>query len=92
MTRNKIALAWSAAKILNDGSSGLFRKELGRMALLGVVFCLTSLATIGSSSTGEGITERLIPPAASPQQGSVSGGNGFYHRPRNPGFHHLTGS
>ena len=91
MNRNKIARPWSTAKILNDRSSGLFGKKFGRMALLGVVLFVASLATIGSSSTGGGITARLIAPAASPQQGSVAVDDGFYHRPRNPGFHDLTG-
>ncbi|MGA8655508.1 MAG: hypothetical protein WB586_05110 [Chthoniobacterales bacterium] len=88
----EIERPWSTARTLNDRGSGLFCNDVKRVALLAVVFGIAALAATGCSSTAGGVTARLIDPVASDQQGSVSGADDFYHRPRNPGFHDLTGS
>ena len=88
----EIACPWSNAKTLNDRGCGLFCNDVKRMALLAAVFGIAAFATTGCSSTGGGLTARLIDPVASDQQGAVSGHSDFYHRPGNPGFHDLTGS
>jgi hypothetical protein len=88
----RMARPWSGAKMLNDHCSGFFFNDMGRAALLAVVFGVVVLLATGCSSTGTGVKAGLIAPVTSASQDSVPEDDGFYHPPRSPGFNDLTGS
>jgi hypothetical protein len=71
----KRARPWSSAKMLNDGCSGFFSNDMGRAALLAVVFGVTVVLATGCSSTGGGVRAGLITPVINSQQGVVSENN-----------------
>jgi hypothetical protein len=83
---------WSSAKTLNDRCSGFFCNDMGRAALLAVVFGVVVVLATDCSSTGGGVKAGLIAPVTSAPQDSVPEDDGFYHPPRSPGFNDLTGS
>jgi hypothetical protein len=56
--------------------------------LLGVTIALAT----GCSSTGTGISARLVSPVVTTQQNSDLQGDGGYQPPRSPGFNDLFGS
>jgi hypothetical protein len=89
---DKMARPWSNAKMLNDRCSGLFFDDIGRAALLAVIFGLALVLATGCSSTGGGVKAGLISPVTSAHQGSVREDDGFYQPPRSPGFNDLSGS
>jgi hypothetical protein len=71
----KMARPWSSAKMLDDGCSGFFLNDIGRAALLAVVFGVTVVLATGCSSTGGGVKAGLITPVINSQQGVVSENN-----------------
>ena len=89
---DKMTRPWSNAQMLNDRCSGLFFNDIGRAALLAVLFGLAIVLTTSCSSTGGSVKAGLIFPVTSAHQGSVREDNGFYQPPRSPGFNDLTGS
>jgi hypothetical protein len=89
---DKMARPWSNAKMLNDRCSGLFFNDIGRAALLAVIFGLSVVLATGCSSTGGGVKAGLISPVKIAHHGLVRGDNGFYQPPRSPEFNDLTGS
>jgi hypothetical protein len=56
------ALAWSNARMLNDRCSGLFFNDMGRAALLAVIFGVVVMLATGCSSTGGGVKAGLMEP------------------------------
>jgi hypothetical protein len=62
---------WSSAKMLNDRCSGFFFNDMGRAALLAVVFGVAVVLATGCSSTGGGVKAELIAPVTSAAQDSV---------------------
>jgi hypothetical protein len=87
----KMARASSGGFVTNN-SSGLFSKDIGRVALLAGVFSVGILVMTGCSSTGGGVKAALIAPVASAQQESIREDDEFYQPPRSPGFNDLNGS
>ena len=83
---------WSNAKMLNDRCSGFFINDIGRAALLAVVFVVAVLLATGCSSAGGGVKAGLITPTINSQQNSDPQDDGWYQPPRSPGFNDLTGS
>jgi hypothetical protein len=88
----KMALPWSNARALNDRCSGFFFNDMGRTALLAVIFGVVVMLATGCSSTGTGISARLVSPVLATQRNSDSHDDGWYQPPRSPGFHDDTGS
>ena len=88
----KTALPWSNAKTLNDHCSGFFFNDMGRAALLAVIFGVVIMLATGCASTGTGISARLVSPVLATQGNSDSQDDGWYQPPRSPGFHDETGS
>ncbi len=86
------ALPWSNARTLNDRYFGFFFNDMGRAALLAVIFAVVVMLTTGCSSTGTGISTRLVSPVLATQGNSDSQDDGWYRPPRSPGFNDLTGS
>jgi hypothetical protein len=56
------ALAWSNARMLNDRCSGFFFNDMGRAALLAVIFGVVVMLATGCSSTGGGVKAGLMEP------------------------------
>lgn len=77
--------------MLNDRCSGFFN-DMGRAALLAVVFGVAVVLATGCSSTGGGVKAGLITPIMNSQRGAVPENDDFYQAPRSPGFNDLTGS
>ena len=67
----KMAHPWTSAKMLNDRCSGFFFNDMGRAALLAVVFGVAVVLATGCSSTGGGVKAGLITPVINSQQGAV---------------------
>jgi hypothetical protein len=88
----KTALSWSNARTLNDRCSGFFFNDMGRAALLAVIFGVVVMLATGCSSTGTGVSTRLVSPVLATQDSSDSQDDGWYQPPRSPGFNELTGS
>ncbi len=88
----KMALPWSNARMLNDRCSGFFFNDMGRAALLAVIFGVVVMLATGCSSTGAGFSTRLVNPVLATQGNSDSQDDGSYQPPRSPGFNDLTGS
>jgi hypothetical protein len=88
----KTALPWSNARTLNDRCSGFFFNDMGRAALLAVIFSVVIMLATGCSSTGTGISARLVSPVLATQGNSDSQDDAWYQPPRSPGFHDETGS
>jgi hypothetical protein len=88
----KMALLWSNARMLNDRCSGLFFNDMGRAALLAVIFGVVVMLATGCSSTGTGFSTRLVSPVLATQGNSDPQDDGWYQPPRSPGFNDLTGS
>ena len=88
----KTARPWSNAKMFNDRCSGLFFNDIGRAALLAVLFGLAIVLATGCSSTGGSVKAGLMAPVTSAYQGFVREDDGFYQPPRSPRFNDLTGS
>jgi hypothetical protein len=61
--------------MLNYGCSGLFLNDMGRTALLAVVFGGTVVLATGCSSTGGGVKAGLITPVINSHQGAASENN-----------------
>ena len=55
----EMARPWSNAKMLNDRCSGFFFNDMGRAALLAVIFGVVVMLATGCSSTGTGFSTRL---------------------------------
>jgi hypothetical protein len=89
---DKMVRPWSNAKMLDDRCSGLFFNDVGRAALLAVIFGLAVALATGCSSMGGGLKAGLIAPVVDTQPGAVLANDGFYQPPRSPGFDDLTGS
>ena len=88
----KMALPWSNARMLNDRCSGFFFNDMGRAALLAVIFGVVVMLATGCSSTGTRFSTRLVNPVVATQGNSDSQDDGWYQPPRSPGFNDLTGS
>jgi hypothetical protein len=88
----KTALPWSNARMLNDRCSGFFFNDMGRAALLAVIFGVVVMLATGCSSTGTGISARLVSPVLATQGNSDWQDDGWYQPSRSPGFHDETGS
>jgi hypothetical protein len=71
---------------------GVFCDDIRRLALLAMVLSIAGLATIGRSSTRQGVKAGLIVPVPSAHKYSVGNDDGSYQPPRSPGFNDLTGS
>jgi hypothetical protein len=71
----KMARPWSSAKMFNDRCSGFFFNDMGRAALLAVVFGVAVVLATGCSSTGGGVKAGLITPVINSQQGTVPENN-----------------
>jgi hypothetical protein len=70
----KMARPWSNAKMLNDRCSGFFN-DMGRVALLAVVFGVAIVLATGCSSAGGGVKAGLITPVINSQQAAVPENN-----------------
>jgi hypothetical protein len=71
----KMARPWSSAKLLNDRCSGFFINDMGRAALLAVLFGVAVVLATGCSSTGGGVKAGLITPVINSQQDPVRENN-----------------
>ena len=71
----KMARPWSSAKLLNDRCSGFFLNDMGRAALLAVVFSVAVVLATSCSSTGGGVKAELITPLINSQQDAVPENN-----------------
>jgi hypothetical protein len=71
----KMARPWSSAKMLNDRCSGFFFNDMGRVALLAVVFGVAIVLATGCSSAGGGVKAGLITPVINSQQAAVPENN-----------------
>jgi hypothetical protein len=71
----KMARLWSSAKTLNDRCSGFFFNDMGRAALLAVVFGVAVVLATGCSATSGGVKAGLITPVINTQQGAVPENN-----------------
>jgi hypothetical protein len=78
--------------MLNDRCSGFFFNDMGRAALLAVIFGVVVMLATGCSSTDTGISARLVSPVLSTQGNSDWQDDGWYQPARSPGFHDETGS
>ena len=58
----EMALPWSNARMLNDRCSGLFFNDMGRAALLAVIFGVVVMFATGCSATGGGVKAGLMEP------------------------------
>jgi hypothetical protein len=58
----EMALPWSNARMLNDRCSGFFFNDMGRAALLAVIFGVVVMLATGCSSTGGAVKARLMEP------------------------------
>jgi hypothetical protein len=56
------------------------------------VFSIAIVLTTGCSSTGKGLSAKLIVPAVSSAKGSAPGDTGSYYPGRSPAFDDLIGS
>jgi len=75
----------------NNRCAGLFLDEIRQATLLALVFSIAVVLTTGCSSTGKGLSAKLIVPVTSSAMGSASEDNGYYP-PRSPAFDDLIGS
>jgi hypothetical protein len=78
--------------MLSDHCSGLFFNDTGRTAFLVVIFGVAVMLATGCSSTGTGISTRLVSPVLATQGNSDLQDDGWYQPPRSPGFDDLTRS
>jgi hypothetical protein len=78
--------------MLNDRCSGFFFNDMGRAALLAVIFGVVVMLATGCSSTGTGISTGVVSPVLATQGRSDSQDDSWYQPPRSPGFNDLTGS
>ena len=76
----------------NNRCAGLFLDEIRQATLLALVFSIAVVLTSGCSSTGKGLSAKLIVPAVSSARGSAPGDTGSYYPARNPAFDDLIGS
>ena len=88
----KMGSFFSKARMLDDRCSGLFFKDFGRAALLGVILGLAIVLGTGCASMGGGVRAGLIAPVTNGHQNSAREYDDFYQAPRSPGYNDLTGS
>jgi hypothetical protein len=88
----KMTLPCSNARMFGDRCSGLFFNDTGRTAFLVVIFGVAVMLATGCSSTGTGISTRLVSPVLATQGISDPQDDGWYQPPRSPGFDDLTRS
>jgi hypothetical protein len=78
--------------MLSDRCSGFFFNDTGRAALLAVIFGIVVMLATGCSSTGTGISTKLVSPVLATQGISDPQDDGWYQPTRSPGFDDLTRS
>ena len=88
---DKMGSFFSKARMLDDRCSGLFFKDFGRAALLGVILGLAIVLGTGCTSMGDGVRAGLIAPVTNGHQSSIGEDDDFYQPPRSPGYNDLTG-
>jgi hypothetical protein len=87
----KTSFRSSGGTFLTDHCSGAFLDEFKRSALLtGMLGVIVVLAT-GCSSTGAGLSARLIAPTVTNRPSVSPEDNGSYQPPRSPAFSDLLG-
>ena len=72
----------------NNRCAGLFLDEIRQSTLLALVFSIAAMLTTGCSSTGKGLSAKLMVPVT----GSAVEDSGSYYPPRSPAFDDLFGS
>src|ERR1700730_18009918 len=81
----------SSGSLLTDHCSGVFLKQIIRLALLAVVLGVTVVLATGCSSTGSGFSASIISRVTTNQQASDPEKNGWYQPARSPAFSDLFG-
>ena len=76
----------------NDRCTGLFLNEIRQSTLLALVFSIAVMLTTGCSSTGKGLSAKLMVPVTGSANGSAVEDSGSYYPPRSPAFDDLFGS
>jgi hypothetical protein len=89
---HRISSSRNGGRLFNDRCSCLWFSNVGRAALLAIIFGGALALTTGCSSTGGGAKAGLIAPVINTQPGIVPEDDGVYQPPRSPGFNDLTGS
>ena len=76
----------------NNRCAGLFLDEIRQLTLLALVFSIAVMLTTGCSSTGKGLSAKLMVPVTGSANGSAVEDTRSYYPPRSPAFDDLFGS